>query len=99
MSTGRRRNRLSSSSAETGITWTHVTVKRQAGTVTVYVNGVASGSGGWAAPFWITGVGQPQGGNIMGRLAHVVMTNQALTASQIQAQAGMPASGLAQWMP
>lgn len=88
-----------SSIAIPGDAWTHVAVKRQAGTVTVYVNGVASGSGGWTAPFWITAVGQPQGGNIMGRLAHVVMTNQALTASQIQAQAGMPASGYAQWMP
>ncbi|MFM0670829.1 LamG-like jellyroll fold domain-containing protein [Paraburkholderia sediminicola] len=64
-------------------TWTHVAVTRRSGTLTVYVNGAATGNGSWAGPFELTQIGEGGHGTLQGTLSNVQVQTQPLDAGQI----------------
>ncbi len=69
-------------------TWTHIGVTRDsANVVTMYVNGVATGTGTWDKTFGLDAIGRGTAGKLQGSIAGVSVQTQARTADQIKADA------------
>jgi hypothetical protein len=63
--------------------WTHVTITRQSGTVSIYIDGILGGQGTWTGTLTPAVVGEALAGNNTIGLDDLLVYNRALSASEV----------------
>jgi hypothetical protein len=69
--------------------WAHVAVTRSSKKLTMYLNGVQTGTGTWDGTFALDQIGSGLAGPLQGTIAAVDIETRALSSAEVKAAAGV----------